>query len=402
MRIAVFDDIPALFYPITLSRCTGDIRCGVLKLRQRIQELLQAEDEIVVIEPRLANLYRLRHPDWQVNKIEGDTLLVNSRVKPQENLAELISTLNENEALVNSEGSIIAARIKTDKKEVDCFQLISMLKSTKKINYEIELYTNLAQIIHDNSRLLEFDFEHFFYDKDNCFETEIGVTVINPYKVWLGEDTVLKNNVVIDASDGAVIIDEGAEVLYNSVIIGPAYIGKKSIVKVGSKIYGGTSVGPVCKVGGEIEGSIFQAYSNKQHDGFLGHAYLGEWVNIGADTNNSDLKNNYHTVSIHSYETKGQIDTKLIFMGCIIGDHTKIGINCSINTGTVIGLGCNLWGRETISRFVPSFSWGEANAVTKYIFEKFIQTAEVVKKRRDLGLEKAEKELLSQIWKEEL
>ncbi|MDZ4182203.1 MAG: hypothetical protein U1B83_04940, partial [Candidatus Cloacimonadaceae bacterium] len=152
-------------------------------------------------------------------------------------------------------------------------------------------------------------------------------------------------------------------------------------------------IGPVCKVGGEVEGTIFQAYSNKQHDGFLGHAYVGEWVNIGADTNNSDLKNTYKSVAFHSYRAKGRIDSGSMFMGSVIGDHAKLGINCSINTGCVIGTGATLWGSDLISGFIPDFSWGEAKNLSRYRFDAFCQTAALVKQRRKLDLSKAEIEL---------
>ena len=260
------------------------------------------------------------------------------------------------------------------------------------------LYRQLSDLIHDNDRLLRYDFEQFFHDKDNFFETEPGVTILNPYNVWLGEDVDLKPGVIIDASDGPVVIDEEAVVMHNSVIIGPCYIGKRSVVKINAKIYQSCSIGPVCKIGGEVEGSIIQAYSNKQHDGFLGHAYLGEWVNIGADTNNSDLKNTYKNVAIYNYTTKNKIDSGTQFMGCLIGDHVKLGINSTINTGAVIGLGSNLWGRNLISDYISEFSWGEAGSLIRYRIEDFIQTAATVKARRKLKLGEAEIALFQRLF----
>jgi UDP-N-acetylglucosamine diphosphorylase/glucosamine-1-phosphate N-acetyltransferase len=241
--------------------------------------------------------------------------------------------------------------------------------------------------------MIELDFREFFYDKENHFETEPGVIVLNPYDVWIGEDVVLGVNAVIDATDGPIVIDECAVIMPNSVIVGPAYIGKNSTIKIGAKIYEGTSIGPVCKIGGEVEDTIIQAYSNKQHDGFLGHAFIGEWVNLGAGTSNSDLKNTYKCVKVYNYTQKEKIDSKTQFMGCIIGDHTKIGINCSINTGTVIGVGCNLYGKELIDGFIPSFSWGEATNIVDYEIEKFCETADTVKKRRKLFFSETEREL---------
>ena len=187
----------------------------------------------------------------------------------------------------------------------------------------------------------------------------------------------------------------------NAVIIGPAYIGKNSTVKVGAKIYEGTSIGPVCKVGGEIEESIILGYSNKQHDGSLGHSYLGEWVNLGADTNNSDLKNNYGNVKVFFYPKESQVDSQTQFMGMIVGDHSKTGINTTINTGTVVGVGCNIFGKGLVNKFVQDFSWGEANDFSIYKIDKFVETAERVKARRKLLLSSNEKELYNKIFKKE-
>jgi UDP-N-acetylglucosamine diphosphorylase/glucosamine-1-phosphate N-acetyltransferase len=259
------------------------------------------------------------------------------------------------------------------------------------------LYQDLSDLIHANDSLLRADFDMFFHDQDSFFETEPGVTVLNPYQAWIGEDVTLKPGVVVDASDGPVVIDEGAVVMPNAVITGPVYIGKNSTIKVGAKIYPGTTIGPVCKIGGEVEGSIFQAYSNKQHDGFLGHSFVGEWVNIGADTNNSDLKNTYMEVEFYSYRARQKIPSGSIFLGTLIGDHTKLGINTTINTGTVIGCGCNLWGSALITGFIPDLSWGTADALKPYRLPAFFATASVVKQRRKLVLSPAEIKLYQQI-----
>ncbi|MDD3103672.1 MAG: hypothetical protein PHY24_05585, partial [Candidatus Cloacimonetes bacterium] len=156
-------------------------------------------------------------------------------------------------------------------------------------------------------------------------------------------------------------------------------------------------IGPVCKIGGEVEDSSFQAYSNKQHDGFLGHAYIGEWVNLGADTNNSDLKNTYKNVKTYNYLRGEFIDSGSQFMGCVLGDHVKTGINTSLNTGLVVGTGSNIYGSQLFSGFVADFSWGEAESLTKYRFSAFCDTVAIVKQRRGLSLSETEKELLRQI-----
>jgi len=393
----IFDDLQAAaFYPLTLSRSVGDLRCGILKLRQRLQELLHDEDSAVWIEPRLARLYRERHPDWSVNRHPAvETLWVNSRLRPLPGNIEAVQNLKSGECLVCGNEPVAFRGLPAPEFTLaaDYFAQAGY----KIIALESSLYRNLSDLIQDNSRLLAFDFDHFFHDKDEEFDTEPGVSVLNPYQVWIAEDVQLKPGVVLDASEGPIVLDSGVRILPNSVIMGPTYIGKSSLIKAGAKIYGGTSIGPVCKVGGEVEGSIFQAYSNKQHDGFLGHSFIGEWVNIGADTNNSDLKNTYKNVAFHSYLENARIDSGTMFLGTMVGDHTKLGINCSINTGCVIGVGCNLWDSDLISDFIPDFSWGPARELTAYRFDAFCQVAATVKSRRSLSFTEAETELYSRI-----
>lgn len=401
MNLCVFDDNPMLFYPASLTRAVGDIRCGILKLRQRLQALLFGEQDSVLIDGELVPLYKERHPDWTINSCQGDTLFVNSRLRLTVDLIKKIRDLKTMESFITEDGAVAACRMNWVSDNLDYDTLSKATAKTQQQPIAKALYNNVADLISDNKRLIEFDYEQFFKDEENFIETEPGVTILNPYQVWIGEGVVLKPGVVIDAAYGPVVIDENAEVMSNSVIMGPCYIGKKSLVKTRSMIYGSTSVGPVCKVGGEIEGSIIQAYSNKQHDGFLGHAYLGEWVNLGAGTNNSDLKNNYKPVSFYSYFHKAKTESGYQFLGSIIGDHVKTGINGTLNTGVVIGAGSNLWGKGLISDYIPSFSWGEAGNLVCYEIEAFVQTAAVVKQRRDLQMSDAESDLYKSILKRE-
>jgi len=397
MVMTVFDDYPNLFYPASLTRCVGDIRCGILKLRQRLQAAIFSEENVVVIDPGLESLYKERHPDWIINAVNGDALFVNSRLRYNPSIIQTISSLQPQQVIRDEQDQLVALRT-VIKEMVHDFAAIEKLASNAEvISVGNVLYNSLADVIMDNGRLIDSDFRQFFQDEDNYMETELGVTVLNPYQVWIGEGAMLKPGVVLDATHGPVVIDENAEVMAHAVIMGPCYIGKNSKVKVGAKIYENTSIGPVCKIGGEVEGSIIQAYSNKQHDGFLGHAYLGEWVNLGAGTNNSDLKNNYKNVSFYSYAPKAKVDSTYQFLGSMIGDHSKTGINSTLNTGVVIGMGANLWGSGLISGYVPSYTWGEAGSYEKYDFQQFIQTAKIVKQRRNLTVTDNETEVLRQI-----
>jgi UDP-N-acetylglucosamine diphosphorylase/glucosamine-1-phosphate N-acetyltransferase len=401
MKLAIFDDRPNKFYPVSLTRSVGDIRCGILKLRQRIQALIYNDEDQVIIDNDLIAIYKERHPEWIINYAEGDTLFVNSRVKICTDIIKKIKDLQTNQCLIDANKDIVAFRCIIDKQTINFADIQNMVLKTEKTAVGNVMYQNLADIIMANAEMITYDFEQYFQDAENFIETEPGVTILNPYQVWIGEDALLRPGVVIDATHGPVVIDERAEIMSHSVIMGPAYIGKGTKVKIGSKIYEGTSIGPVCKVGGEIEGSIIQAFSNKQHDGFLGHAYLGEWVNLGAGTNNSDLKNNYKPVAFYSYAEKAKIDSGYQFLGSIIADHTKTGINCTLNTGVVIGVGCNIWGSKLITDYIKSFSWGEADSIVPYDIEAFTKTAGVVKQRRNLVLSNEEENLIKKIYRSE-
>jgi len=392
MVTIIFDDhARANFHPLTLTRSTGDLRCGILKLRQRLEATFcQDDDPVIALDAILQPLYTERHPDWQINTLPGQKakLYINSRLVLTEEAISAIQALPDNSAL-KYQNTVVAARTAatgTDK--------LDQIPAT---SCDLQLYNNLSDLIHDNARMIKWDFEHFFFERDNFFETEPGVTVLDPYNIWIADNVSLAPGVVIDASEGPVVLDEGSRVMANSVLMGPLYLGKGSLVKVGAKLYGSTSIGPVCKIGGEVEGCIIQAYTNKQHDGFLGHSYLGEWINLGAGTNNSDLKNNYKPVSYYSYPAASKVDSCSQFLGCLIGDHSKTGISCSINTGTVIGVGCNLWGTDLISDYIPSFSWGNATTLQAYRFDAFCATAGTVKARRGLTLGQQETALLQKI-----
>ncbi|MCD4817154.1 MAG: hypothetical protein K8S23_00505 [Candidatus Cloacimonetes bacterium] len=397
MQIIVFDDNKrSNFFPITLIRSTGDLRVGILKLRQRILSFFETEKVNILISKELENIYKERHSKWNVNEFsKEETLFINSRLKIDEEIIKKIDAISKNQALVY-QNEIVAIKIDLEETYLSSEILhFSEIKFDKIELTENPFWNYLWNLIKENSIYIQQDFENYFYDKNNKFEMETGVTILNPYNIWIGENVEIKPGVVLDASEGAIIIDEGAKILPNSVIIGPVYIGKKTVIKALAKIYEGTSIGPVCKIGGEVKGIIIQAFSNKQHDGFLGHSYLGEWVNLGADTNNSDYKNSYKNVECYSYPDEKKVDTNSKFMGCIIGDHSKTGINTMINTGTVIGVGCNLLGSDLKSDFIESFSW----EIENYDIEKFIKAAEIVKYRRQLLMSEDEKELYRRIFK---
>jgi UDP-N-acetylglucosamine diphosphorylase/glucosamine-1-phosphate N-acetyltransferase len=400
MQLVIFDDKQIEnFYPLTLTRSTGDLRVGILKQRQRLRSYFEDEKTRIIVPEILAEVYKERHKDWQVNELfQGEVLFVNSRLQPDDEiLAQIDSLFNTS---LQYEGELVAAHLVLPHAVSQIAAIDALIAELPQKQLKKNcMWHYLWELVNANAQYIKRDFETYFYNQDNYFETETGVTVLDPYNIWLGESVKLYPGVVLDASEGPIMIDEAAKVMPNSYIQGPCYIGKGSIIKALAKIYEGTSIGPVCKVGGEVEETIIQAYSNKQHDGFLGHSYLGEWVNLGANTNNSDLKNNYGTVKVHAYCQNTKIDSKSTFVGTFIGDHSKTSINTTINTGTVIGVACNVFGNDAVSDLVPDFSWGNQKHLAKYDLEKFLETAELVKKRRQLALSDAEKELYRQIDK---
>ncbi len=409
MKYVIFDDDKiANFYPITLTRSTGDLRVGILKLRQRIAAYLNTEKISLLVRDDLLPLYRAKHPNKKVNSLLcGEYTFVNSRLKINEKWANIIKKMPA-DSVLKIDNEVIAARSSVQVDDESNFSLSQLsnifagLKEHKpeKIANTNHLWNYIWELISSNAKYIEQDFADFFYDKDNYFATEMGVTILNPYQVWIGEGAELKPGVVIDASDGPIVIDEGVKILSNAVIIGPVFIGKNSVIKAGAKIYEGTSIGAFSKIGGEVEETIIQSYSNKQHDGFLGHSYIGEWVNLGANTNNSDLKNTYKNVTVYFYPENKKVDSGTQFLGAVIGDHVKTGISSSLNTGTTIGVGANLYGQGLIIDFVKSFSWGEFGQLNDYRIDKFLETAAIVKSRRGLSLLPEEKQLYEKIYSE--
>ena len=243
--------------------------------------------------------------------------------------------------------------------------------------------------VHRNGAMLSADFNRLIGNANREGTVHNGVQMLNPRSVHIAPGATVQPNVVLDAQDGPVWIDSGATIMAGAVLRGPIYIGRDSRVKIGAKLYEQTTIGPVCKVGGEVEGSIIHGYSNKQHDGFLGHAYLGSWVNLGADTNNSDLKNNYGNVQ--AFINGRKVDTGQRFVGLFMGDHSKCAINTMFNTGTIVGTNCNIFGAGMPPKFLPSFSWGGADGTVLFDIEKAMAVAAVVMGRRDVAFDARQK-----------
>jgi len=236
---------------------------------------------------------------------------------------------------------------------------------------------------------------------DECYNANILVNaftlgIVKKKNIFIGEGAKIKPGVVLDAEGGPIYIGKNVTVFPNAVIEGPAFVGNNSSIKIGAKIYENTSIGEVCKVGGEVEDSIIHSYSNKQHDGFLGHSYLGMWVNLGADTNNSDLKNNYGNVRVTI--NGEQVDSGSMFVGLTMGDHSKSAINTMFNSGTIVGVSSNIFGAGFHHKYIPSFSWGGSETMETYDVERSIDVAKRVMARRKIEMTGAEEKLFRTIF----
>lgn len=257
------------------------------------------------------------------------------------------------------------------------------IENVSKINYIWDSLDFVGEMINEDKDL---------FNMSSPKSIGEGNFVVNSNNLLVGKNVTIEPMVVLNAENGAIIIDNNAKIMSNTVIYGPCYIGKNSTIKPGAKIYPNTSIGEWCKVGGEVENSIFQAYSNKQHEGFLGHSFISEWVNLGADTNNSDLKNTYSNISMQLPHKL--VNTNRIFLGLICGDHTKSGINSMFTTGTVSGL-CGILVKEWfLPNYIKSYTWGGKTNSPIYKFEKAIETAKIVMNRRNKELCEEEIELL--------
>jgi len=404
--VCLFEDEKSInLNPLVFVRPVYKLRTGILTIRNKYQNMHPELKFMFHTLYFLANYYSNKNPNYLVNQApdsDDRICFINSRVIPRKDFFDLVLNTDTDKIFVNKDNYAIAANIKGNSIPSGLFENdylnLDVFNSTGIEKIDVELFEYPWELVNINGSEIEKDFKLLTSEEPNKIQGRIydGVYLINEENIFISPTAVIKPGVVLDAEHGSIYIDDGVEIFPNAVIEGPCYIGKNSKIKIGAKIYENTSIGPVCKVGGEVEESIIHSYSNKQHDGFLGHSYLGQWVNLGADTNNSDLKNNYGNIKATINDI--QIDTGLTFVGLIMGDHSKTGINTMFNTGTVVGLGCNIYGSNFPPKYIPSFSWGGSESLVTYNFDKFIQVAKIVMQRRNIELSTAEIEVLRYVF----
>ena len=404
MQICIFEDEKySNFYPLSYTRPVYELVCGINTLREKIIRDIPGVNISLHCRKYLDETLKHQYPDVDINIINDNScLFINSRVLASEHLAEIVS--EDSEDCVYKSGDEIAAvklskdnltKIKHNFTNALSFEYIQQLP-TKKV--DVKLYSYLWEMIADNGSEIVKDIEHL--RKTGYFISHLddfnGVNFVNADEIFIRQNVTVKPGVVIDATNGPVYIDDDVFIYPNAVIEGPVYIGKDSKIKIGASIYENVSIGSNCKIGGEVEDTIILSYTNKQHAGFIGHSYLGSWVNLGADTNCSDLKNNYSTIRVILNDET--IDTNTQFLGVIIGDHSKSAINTMFNTGTIVGISSNIFGAGFPEKFIPSFSWGGADGLTTYELNKSIQTAKIVFGRRNKEFTNREEKLLETVF----
>lgn len=406
MHICIFEDIYySRLLPLVYTRPTYELRCGILTLKNKILRHFPNAKITLHCRNYLAEHLSEIYPQYEINTIssEDECIFINGRIITDDDFLNKVDLNNPNDILFVNGDQIVTAKVSgsklNDLKNAlhDIFTLSDFDGLFKK-QVDVKLINYPWDLINNNAEQIKKDFQYLTNNIDKKINGKLynGVHLLDENNIYIGEGTSIKPGAVLNAENGPIYIGKGVKILPNAVIEGPAFIGDKTIIKISAKIYEGTSIGEVCKVGGEVENSIIHSYSNKQHEGFLGHSYLGMWVNIGADTNNSDLKNNYGSVKV--YINGDLIDSGSQFVGLTMGDHSKTGINTMFNTGTVVGVSCNIFGSGIPPKYVPSFSWGGADMLTTYDLDRSLEVARRVMARRNMSMTPAEEKLFRKVF----
>lgn len=368
--------------PFTFTRPVADIRVGILTIREKWEKHL-GYTTTTITEEYLSD-------KWPMVEMETN-VMINASFLPNEVLVQMVKNLELNQAIFHEDEVVAFFANEGEEVDFDSFDVIEYSDECIKIE-------NTWDIFQKNDAAIREDFELLTEDR---FSQPIpkSVNVIAPENIFIEEGAKLEF-ITLNASTGPIYIGKNAEIMEGSVIRGPFALCESGRVKLATKVYGATTVGPHSVIGGEVNNSVLIGYSNKGHDGFLGNSVLGEWCNIGADSNNSNLKNNYEEVKLWSYETENFAKTGLQFCGLMMGDHSKCGINTMFNTGTVVGVSANIFGAGFPRNFVPSFSWGGASGFMTYITKKAFETAKIVMARRNVEFSEQDAKILEHVFEE--
>lgn len=369
--------------PFTFTRPVADIRVGILTIRQKWESYLEYTTTTVT-EDYLADKFPMVEM--------AENIMINASFLPNMEVVEFVKNLNHNQALFKGEDVIaFFAKEGEEVKDFSTFEAVEFEGDILKIEHTWDIFAKNAEAIAEDFSLITKDRQ--------SQPIPATVNTINPENIFIEKGATL-NFVTLNASSGPIYIGRDAEVMEGSMVRGPFALCNNSTLKLASKIYGPTTIGPHSKVGGEVNNSVIFGFSNKGHDGFLGNSVIGEWCNLGADTNNSNLKNNYDEVRLWDYQTEGFAKTGLQFCGLMMGDHSKCGINTMFNTGTVVGVSANIFGSGFPRNFIPSFSWGGSKGFVTYKTNKAFEVAEVVMGRRKEEFTEKDKAMLEHVFEE--
>ncbi|WP_271766404.1 GlmU family protein [Aquimarina algiphila] len=368
--------------PFTYTRPVAEIRIGILTIREKWEKYLGYTTSTVTEE--------YLNEKYPMVELE-ENIMINASYLPSENLITAIQNLQPKQAIFYDEEPI-AFYVKEDQEvDFDSYEITHYDEEVFTVQYTWDIFSKNEQAIKEDFKLLTKDRDSQPIPESN--------NVIAPEYIFIEEGAVVEF-ASLNASKGPIYIGKDAEIMEGSLIRGPFALCDQAVIKMGAKIYGGTTVGPYSKVGGEVNNSVIFGCSNKGHDGFLGNSVLGEWCNLGADTNTSNLKNNYAPVRLWSYETESFAKTGLQFCGLMMGDHSKCGINTMFNTGTVVGVNANIFGTGFPRNFVPSYSWGGSGGFTTYLTKKAFEVAKVVMSRRTIEFTEQDEKILEHIFEE--
>ncbi len=386
-NIILFDDDKRdHLLPLVYTQPVGELRVGIMTIREKWEKRLNGRVSYIT-QDYLADKFPLN--------VEDDNIVINGGVCPSPMLCRLIEELEFNEALLKGD-ALIAARL--DAQQFSRLMRDEEVDSLKGFDLEDTPFIHIEypyDIFRHNGIALQEDYDWLTLNRESQFISSTN-QVMGRENIFLEEGAKVEC-AILNATNGPIYIGKDAEIMEGAIVRGGLAMNEKSVLKMGAKIYGATTLGPYCKVGGEVSNVVFSGYSNKGHDGYLGNSVIGAWCNIGADSNNSNLKNNYAKVKLWDYPSKKFKPTGLQFCGLIMGDHSKCGINTMFNTGTVVGVASNIYGAGFPRNFIPSFSWGGASGFMTHKLEKALETAKIMMARRGIELSEHDREIFAYI-----
>lgn len=388
------DDALKDFYPLTLTRPIYDLRVGIFTLGEKWVKSLNSELTPTGLHREyLTEIF----PGPQKLRESNSCYWINPRVFPDEDIIRSVRSLPVNSSL-KTDSILIAAHLDSSHHSSWIRDGISAENLHERIYSDpVRSLNKIWEIFQFNGEEIKRDFAMIETSAADASDYP-HATLISDFPIVIEEGAVIEPGSILLAKKGPIYIGKNTHIMANAVVRGPAAICEESVVKMGAKIYEATTLGPVCKVGGEVSNVVFHSYTNKGHDGFAGNSVFGQWCNIGADTNTSNLKNNYSTVRIQNWLSDEETDTGEQFVGTIMGDHSKTGINTMLNTGTMCGVCCNMFSEGFPPKHIRSFSWISSSDIVPYRFEKAVEAMEQMMLRRDMELTPAYKRMMREIF----